>query len=39
VAEIKDRRTGEKGELPLEGFAEAFAVFRQGVLDGWEARR
>jgi len=39
VAETKDRRTGEKGELPLEGFAEAFAVFRQGVLDGWEARR
>lgn len=39
VVETKDRRTGEKGELPIADFAEAFAAFRQGVLAGWDNRR
>ncbi|QLA17075.1 proline--tRNA ligase [Desulfolutivibrio sulfoxidireducens] len=39
VVETKDRRTGEKGELPLEGFAEAFMAYRQTVREGWEKRR
>lgn len=37
VVECKDRRTGEKGELPLEGFAEAFAAWAGGVFRGWES--
>ncbi|NMC47930.1 MAG: proline--tRNA ligase [Desulfovibrio sp.] len=39
VVETKDRRTGEKGELPLEGFAEAFMAYRRTVREGWEKRR
>ena len=39
VVETKDRRTGEKGELPLEGFAEAFAAYRRTVREGWENRK
>ena len=35
VVETKDRRTGEKGELPLEGFLEAFATWRDQVHQGW----
>ncbi|QAZ67408.1 proline--tRNA ligase [Solidesulfovibrio carbinolicus] len=35
IVETKDRRTGEKGELPLEGFFEAFAAWRAGVRAGW----
>ena len=35
IVETKDRRTGEKGELPLDGFAEAFAAWRAGVRQGW----
>ncbi|GAB6035767.1 proline--tRNA ligase [Fundidesulfovibrio butyratiphilus] len=38
VVEVKDRRTGEKSELPVDGFAEAFAQWRAGVLSGWDAR-
>jgi prolyl-tRNA synthetase len=38
VVEVKDRRTGEKSELPVEGFEEAFAAWRTKVLAGWEAR-
>jgi len=38
VIEVKDRRTGEKSELPAEGFAEAFTAWRASVLAGWEAR-
>ena len=39
VVECKDRRTGEKGELPLEGFADAFATWAGGVRQGWESAR
>lgn len=39
VVECKDRRTGEKGELPLEGFAEAFAAWADTVRQGWESAR
>ncbi len=35
VVETKDRRTGEKGELPLEGFLDAFLAWRGGVRQGW----
>ena len=35
IVETKDRRTGEKGELPLEGFFEAFTAWRAGVREGW----
>ena len=35
VVETKDRRTGEKGELPLTGFLAAFMVWRQAVHEGW----
>ena len=36
IVEVKNRKTGEKGELPLEGFAEAFADWRKSVLASWE---
>ncbi len=39
VVETKDRRTGEKGELALEGFAEAFMAYRRSVREGWERRK
>ena len=35
VMEAKDRRTGEKTELPAEDFAQALADWREGVLAGW----
>ncbi|MDL2210153.1 proline--tRNA ligase [Desulfovibrio sp. OttesenSCG-928-O18] len=35
VIEAKDRRTGEKTELPVEGFAEAFAAWKTAVYKGW----
>ncbi|WP_461211502.1 proline--tRNA ligase [Desulfocurvus sp. DL9XJH121] len=35
VVEVKDRRTGEKSELPLDGFGREFAAWRQGVWSGW----
>jgi len=35
VVEAKNRRSGEKTELPVEGFAEAFRDWRAGVLKGW----
>jgi prolyl-tRNA synthetase len=35
IVETKDRRTGEKGELPLEGFLEAFKAWRESVRQGW----
>ena len=37
VIEAKDRRNGEKTELPLDGFAAAFAKWREQVLQGWTA--
>lgn len=35
VVEAKDRRTGEREELPLENFLEAFMAWRRRVHDGW----
>jgi prolyl-tRNA synthetase len=35
VVETKDRRTGEKAELPLENFLEAFMAWRDQVRQGW----
>jgi prolyl-tRNA synthetase len=35
IVETKDRRTGVKGELPLEGFFEAFTSWRESVRQGW----
>lgn len=35
IVETKDRRTGDKGELPLEGFLEAFMAWRKTVREGW----
>ncbi|MDL2216815.1 proline--tRNA ligase, partial [Desulfovibrio sp. OttesenSCG-928-M14] len=35
VVEAKDRRSGEKRELPLEGFAAAFAAFKREVYAAW----
>ena len=35
IVEAKDRRTGERAELPVEGFQAAFDSWRQTVLDGW----
>ena len=35
IVETKDRRTGEKGEVPLEGFIEAFQAWRATVHAGW----
>lgn len=35
VVEVKDRRTGDRQELPLEGFIDAFETFRARVWQGW----
>ena len=35
IVEAKDRRTGEKTKLPLDGFADAFAAWRKSVRSGW----
>lgn len=35
IVEAKDRRTGEKTELPLANFAEAFESWRSRVYEGW----
>jgi prolyl-tRNA synthetase len=35
VIEAKDRRSGEKTELPLAAFASAFMQWREQVLQGW----
>jgi len=35
IVEAKDRRTGEKTELPVEGFGEAFRTWRAAVRAGW----
>jgi len=35
IVEAKDRKTGEKIELPLDGFAEAFAAWRKDVWEKW----
>ncbi len=35
IVEAKDRKTGEKIELPLEGFGEAFAAWRKEIWTKW----
>lgn len=35
VVEVKDRRTGEKAELPVDGFENAFAEWKKSVYAGW----
>ncbi len=35
IIEAKNRRTGEKLELPVEGFMEAFRAWHQDVLKQW----
>ena len=35
VIEAKDRRTGEKTELPVQGFQAAFTAWKQTVYTGW----
>ncbi|MFW5838160.1 MAG: proline--tRNA ligase [Desulfovibrionaceae bacterium] len=35
VVEAKDRRTGERGEIALEGFVENFMQWRDEVRKGW----
>lgn len=35
VVEAKDRRSGEKAELAVDNFEQAFDEFRSRVLDGW----
>ncbi|MBI9081025.1 MAG: proline--tRNA ligase [Pseudodesulfovibrio sp.] len=35
IVEAKNRKTGEKIELPLDGFAEAFAAWRKDVWNSW----
>lgn len=35
IVEAKDRKTGEKIELPLDGFAEAFTAWREGIWKNW----
>lgn len=39
VVETRDRRSGKKGELPLDDFAGAFGQWREEVLAGWEDSR
>lgn len=35
IIEAKDRKTGDKSELPLNGFAEAFTAWRQEIWLKW----
>ena len=35
IIEAKDRKTGDKAELPLDGFAEAFAAWRKQIWNNW----
>jgi len=37
IVEAKDRRTGVKSELPVEGFEAAFTAWREEVRKGWQA--
>lgn len=39
VVETKDRRTGEKGELPMADFMPAFAEWKRQVMSGWEEQQ
>lgn len=35
IVECKDRRSGEKGELPADAMAEAFSAWAAKVREGW----
>lgn len=35
VVETKDRKTGVRGELPIQGFAEAFMAWRKEIWSRW----
>jgi prolyl-tRNA synthetase len=35
IVEAKDRKTGEKIELPIDGFAEAFTAWRKEIWTRW----
>nr|WP_287410893.1 proline--tRNA ligase [Pseudodesulfovibrio sp.] len=35
IVEAKDRKTGEKIELPLDGFVEAFTAWRKEIWNNW----
>jgi prolyl-tRNA synthetase len=37
AAEAKDRRSGDKTDLSLAGFAEQFGIFWENVRKGWES--
>ncbi len=39
IVEAKDRRTGEKTELPLANFAAAFQEWRARVYEGWNQQQ
>ncbi len=39
IVECKDRRTGEKGELPVAAFMEAFTAWAAQVRAGWQAAK
>ena len=36
IVEVKNRKTGEKSSLPVEGFAEAFAAWKASVYESWQ---
>ncbi len=38
IVECKDRRTGAKGELPLDTLDESLAAWMDGVRQGWQTR-
>ena len=38
IVECKDRRTGEKGELPLDTLVDSLNAWMEGVRQGWQAR-
>ena len=35
IIEVKDRRTGEKAELPVDGFEASFDAWQKAVYAGW----
>ncbi len=39
IVEVKDRRSGEKAELPIEGFEAAFDAWRAKVYAGWNIEK
>lgn len=36
IVEVKNRKTGEKRELPADGFNEAFIAWKDEVMEGWK---